>query len=205
MPNNTPDQPPKLSAFEQLKPKQKIFVLAVVEPGATLASAALKAGYSTNPNTSYSTGSRLARNDKIRAAIGELFAKQGASAGEVANTLTVVLRSTFEDFLDLSAGDAKIDLDKARKIGVLGAMKKLTVKEYYDKNKGAAVTETTIELHDKLAAANMLAKHLRMYEIAPLQNDTAKTGVLEVPAKPPATPTLEDDWSNDANALEPKA
>lgn len=206
MSDQTPSKRP-LTAFEKLKPKQKAFVLAVVKPGASLSAAAIEAGYTQDVKNSYPIGSRLARNDNIRAAIGEIFAKQGASAGEVANTLTVVLRSTFDDFLEIDDATkrATIDLDKAKKIGVLGAMKKLTVKEYYDKGKSAHVTETTIELHDKLAAANMLARHLRMYEGEPSHVDTTKTGVLEVPAKPAATPTAEEQWSNNANALEPKA
>lgn len=196
----------KKSAFSVLTPKQKIFVLAVVQRGATLASAATEAGYTTsNGQAPYTAGSTLYRNPKIRAAIDEIFREQGAVVGEVANELTNIMRATFEDFLDVSQSKPVIDLDKAKKNGVLGAMKKLTVKEYFDRGKGAHVTETTIELHDKLSAANMLAKHMRMYETDTAQKDTTTTGVLEVPAKPAPTTDAEAQWSNDANALEPKA
>jgi hypothetical protein len=195
----------KKSAFSVLSAKQKLFVLAVVQRGATLSSAAVAAGYSSQNGQAYTQGSLLYRNAKIRAAIDEIFREQGAVVGEVANELTNIMRATFDDFLDVSQNRPVIDLDKAKKNGVLGAMKKLTVKEYWDKSKQANVTETTIELHDKLSAANMLAKHLRMYETDTAQKETTTTGVLEVPAKPAPTTDVEAQWSNDANALEPKA
>jgi phage terminase small subunit len=207
MPRKIPllKKPEKRSAFSVLSSKQKLFVLAVVKRGATLSSAAVEAGYSSQNGQAYTQGSLLYRNAKIRAAIDEIFREQGAVAGEVANELTNIMRATFDDFLDVSQNRPVIDLDKAKKNGVLGAMKKITVKEYWDKGKGANVTETTIELHDKLSAANMLAKHLRMYENDTPQKDTATTGVLEVPAKPAPSADTESQWSNAANELEPKA
>jgi hypothetical protein len=47
-------------------------------------------------------------------------------------------------------------VQRAREAGVSHWIKRLTIKEYWDKSKGAVVQETSVELHSSQAAAKQL-------------------------------------------------
>jgi hypothetical protein len=60
-------------------------------------------------------------------------------------------------------------LKRAKAAGVSHWIRKLTVKEYFDKSKQATVTETTVELHNSQTAAKQLCAVMGL-EVAAAKN-----------------------------------
>lgn len=68
--------------FDQLRPKQKRFVMEALQPGNTLAKAVVAAGYKDNPHAVAAQSMDLMNNPKVQRAISEIVMDMYPNAGE---------------------------------------------------------------------------------------------------------------------------
>lgn len=118
-----------------------------------------RAGYEGTDNTHAVEASRLLRNPKITRAIAERTAQYAMSANEVLAQLTDIARNDIGDMLNSFGG---IDVSEAVRRGKSGQIKRFKSKVTTITEKDGTereIIETEIELHDKQAALNTLAKY----------------------------------------------
>lgn len=107
---------------------------------------------------------RLMTNDDIRRAIVARLDECAMSANEVLARLSDTARSSFGDFLAFGpGGEPTVDLNRARRRGKLGNVKRLKVRtRKVDQGLGkppAVETTVEVELHDPMPALALLAKY----------------------------------------------
>lgn len=118
-----------------------------------------RAGYEGDDNVHAVEASRLLRNPKIIRAIGERTAQYAMSANEVLAQLTDIARNDIGDMLNSFGG---IDVSEAMRRGKSNQIKRFKSKVTTITEKDGTereIVETEIELHDRQAALNTLAKY----------------------------------------------
>lgn len=133
-----------------LTDKQQLFVQHYV---ACLngAEAARRAGYA--PASARQIASENLSKPDIRAAVDAALAEAAMPAGEVLARLTDHARGSMDDFLSVSGRGVRLDLKRAKELGVLHLVKK-----YSKTDRGVSV-----ELYDRHAALELLGKHHRLF------------------------------------------
>ncbi len=133
----------------RLTAKQEKFVENYLSNGGNATQAARNAGYSEK--TANEQGSqnlaKLSIQERVRARVAEA----GVQTNEVIGTLVSHMRA---DLADVYPEHPL--LKRAKAAGISHWIRKLTLKEYFDKSKQATVTETTVELHNSQTAAKQL-------------------------------------------------
>jgi phage terminase small subunit len=124
--------------------KQDVFITKYLET-LNASEAAECAGYA-NPGQA---GSRLLKNDKIRAKIDDFLASLQIDATETLQRLAEIARSDISDFVRIDGrGKLQIDVKKALEAGNAHLIKKVNVRK----------DGVSIELYDAQAALNTMAK-----------------------------------------------
>lgn len=100
-------------------------------------------------------GARLLSDIRIRAVIDERLQQLAMGADEVLARLSQQASASMEDFIDLSWGTPRIDLQKAEKAGKLHLLKKVS----YDKEGRLS----GIELHDSQAALVQIGRYHKLF------------------------------------------
>jgi len=145
--------------------KQSLFVENYLSNGGNATQAAAQAGYAGDNNTLRAIASENLTKPNIRGRIRERVAEAKVEADEVIGTLVSQMRA---DIAEILPDNPIVAAASAR--GVSHWIKKLMVKEYYDKRKDAVVKETTIELHSSQAAAKQLCTIMGL-DVAPKKNN----------------------------------
>jgi phage terminase small subunit len=128
--------------------------------------AARAAGYSESYSRVdvYSTLEKPSVKAEIERRRESRMAEANIQANEVIGTLVSHLRADLGDILP----DNPI-VKQAKAVGLSHLLRKVTVKEYFDKTKQAVVTETTVELHNSQTAAKQLCAIMGL-EVAAAKN-----------------------------------
>jgi hypothetical protein len=148
---------------DKLTCKQKMFVENYLSGGYNGKRAAEDAGYAKGHGAE-TEASRLLRNAEIQERVRARVAEAGVQTNEVIGTLVSHMRA---DLADVYPEHPL--LKRAKAAGVSHWIRKLTVKEYFDKSKQATVTETTVELHNSQTAAKQLCAVMGL-EVAAAKN-----------------------------------
>jgi hypothetical protein len=131
----------------RLTAKQRIFVEGCIANGGNATKAARDAGYK-HPNVQ---GAQNLVKLGVREHINARIAEAKIHTDEVIGTLVSHMRA---DLADVYPEHPL--LKRAKAAGVSHWIRKLTIKEYFDKSKQAVVTETSVELHNAQTAAKQL-------------------------------------------------
>jgi phage terminase small subunit len=128
--------------------------------------AARAAGYSESYSRVdvYSTLEKPSVKAEIERRRESRMAEANIHANEVLGTLASHMRADIGEIMP----DNPI-VQRAREAGVSHWIRKVTVKEYFDKSKQATVTETTVELHNAQTAAKQLCAVMGL-EVAAAKN-----------------------------------
>jgi hypothetical protein len=148
---------------DKLTCKQKMFVENYLSGGYNGKRAAEDAGYAKG-HAAETEASRLLRNAEIQERVRARVAEAGVQTNEVIGTLVSHMRA---DLADVYPEHPL--LKRAKAAGVSHWIRKLTVKEYFDKSKQAVVTETSVELHNAQTAAKQLCTVMGL-EVAAAKN-----------------------------------
>ncbi len=143
--------------------KRELFIEHYISNGYNGKRAAEAAGYAKG-HAAETEASRLLRNAEIQERVRARVAEAGVQTNEVIGTLVSQMRA---DIAEILPDNPIVAAASAR--GVSHWIKKLIVKEYYDKRKDAVVKETTIELHSSQAAAKQLCTIMGL-DTAPQKN-----------------------------------
>jgi phage terminase small subunit len=131
-----------------LDPQHLMFVDAYFELNFHGTNAAIKAGYS--PVSAAQQASRLLKNAKIQAEIQRRLELMHLGKAETQALMSDIAKGTMADFLTVTEGGWKIDLDKAEKAGKLHLVRKIR------ERKDGTVE---VELYAKDAALRDIGKH----------------------------------------------
>jgi phage terminase small subunit len=138
---------------DQLTGKQKMWADAYIETlNATEASR--RAKYSGDDNVLAKQGYCNVRNPKIMAYVRAQLEQHAVSPEEIILRLSDILRGDIGDVLNSSGG---IDPLEAVRKGKSHLIKRIKIKTITTED--SDITETEIELHDALRAADILAKY----------------------------------------------
>ncbi|MFN8452015.1 MAG: terminase small subunit [Anaerolineae bacterium] len=138
-----------------LTTQQQAFVSAYLRTfNAT--KAALEAKYSEK--TAYSQGSRLLKNAEIAAVIRARMEADAMSASEVLFHLAQIARGDFDDISDNSGN---LDMMEARRIGKTNLIKRVKNKAVVTEE--SDISESEVEMYDRLRALELIGKHLKMW------------------------------------------
>ena len=165
----------------RLTAKQEKFVENYLSNGNNGKRAAEDAGYAKG-HAAETEASRLLRNAEIQERVRARVAEAGVQTNEVIGTLVSHMRA---DLADIDPEHPL--LKRAKAAGVSHWIRKLTIKEYFDKSKQAVVTETTVEIHNSQTAAKQLCAVMGL-EVAAAKNpyDAARAAyerlILEHPS-----------------------
>jgi hypothetical protein len=143
--------------------KREMFIEHYLTNGNNGKRAAEAAGYAKG-HAAETEASRLLRNAEIQERVRARVAEAGVQTNEVIGTLVSHMRA---DLADVYPEHPL--LKRAKAAGVSHWIRKLTVKEYFDKSKQAVVTETTVELHNAQTAAKQLCSIMGL-DTAPQRN-----------------------------------
>ncbi len=144
----------------RLTAKQEKFVENYLSNGGNGTQAAGDAGY-RHPNK---RGPENVVKSGIRERIAERMQEARIHTDEVIGTLASHMRADIGEIMP----DNPV-VRQAKAAGVSHWIRKLTVKEYFDKSKQAVVTETTVELHNAQTAAKQLCAVMGL-DVAPQKN-----------------------------------
>jgi phage terminase small subunit len=144
----------------RLTAKQRIFVEGCIANGGNATKAARDAGYK-HPNVQ---GAQNLVKLGVREHINARIAEAKIHTDEVIGTLVSHLRADLGDILP----DNPI-VKQAKAVGLSHLIRKVVVKEYFDKSKQAVVTETSVELHNAQTAAKQLCAVMGL-EVAAAKN-----------------------------------
>ena len=146
--------------MRELTFRQRLFVSYYLgEAGGNATDAARKAGY-PHPNTQ---GPRLLVNVRIRAAIDAKLDSVALSADEVLARLSELASSDLGDYIVFRRdGSWSIDLKRAKKARRTGTIRKLKFRR--ESGEDGTVDHIEIDLYDKLAALDKLARHHGLFE-----------------------------------------
>lgn len=139
-----------------LKPRHQAFAEAIVANGGNATDAARKAGVKGTDGAVRVTASRMLTNANIQQHIQQRTREKlkgiKADADEVLFLLADHLRADMADLNECIDQDGRLDLKKAKQMGVSNLIKKLKTRTTAT---GEVITE--IEIHDSQAAAKGLA------------------------------------------------
>lgn len=141
-----------------LTPRQSAFIDHYLETQNATESARL-AGYPQTESSLWVTGHRLLRSAKVQAELKRRLGKHILTPQEVLESLTEHARS---DIADVLQPDGSFDLRAAKRRGKSKLLRKLKVKQRYEKGADGELTpviEHEFELHDAQAALNTMAKY----------------------------------------------
>jgi len=144
--------------------KQANFIESFLSNGGNATQAARDAGYSGTPDTLKQVASENLAKPYIRRRIAERMQEARIHTDEVIGTLVSHLRADLGDILP----DNPI-VKQAKAVGLSHLIRKVVVKEYFDKSKQAVVTETIVELHNSQTAAKQLCAVMGL-EVAAAKN-----------------------------------
>lgn len=143
-----------------LNSKQQLFLNEYLKTfNATKAAKA--AGYSQD--TAYSQGHRLLKNDEIAEAIRARLDEAAMTANEVLYHLSEIGRGDFDDVTD---NNGNLDMDKARELGKTRLIKKVRQRTVTTADKdgaGSDITETEVEIHDRVRALELIGKYHKLF------------------------------------------
>jgi hypothetical protein len=147
------NQETPLSKQKPFSHRLKKLIAGVSEQDKPPTEAARAAGYSESYSRVdvYSTLEKPRVKAEIERRRESRMAEANIQANEVLGTLVSHLRADLGDIMP----DNPI-VKQAKAQGLSHLLRKVTVKEYFDKLKGATVTETTVELHNSQTAAKQL-------------------------------------------------
>lgn len=171
-PQRQPAEIVQPSAYDRLRPKHKVFVDHYLQ-SFNGSEAAREAGYAHPRQEAYNL---LHNHDGVREAIREQLEVLGATREEAMARVSLIARTSMDDFLDESG---RVDIAKARTLGRLGAIRKMK----FDRETGVI---TEVELYSALEANTTILK---------------VTGALEGPQEADRvielrlTPTTLENWS----------
>lgn len=126
--------------------------------------AALRAGYS--PNSARQQGSRLLSNANISDAIQARLDEKAMKADEVITRLTSMARGDMGDFMDIESMSYRLNLQKAKELGLTHLIHKIKERTVMTSNKAGEETEThtlEIELYDAHAALVDLGRYHKLF------------------------------------------
>jgi phage terminase small subunit len=146
-----------------LTSKREMFIEHYISNGHNGKRAAEAAGYAKGHGAE-TEASRLLRNAEIQERVRARVAEAGVQTNEVIGTLVSHLRADLGDILP----DNPI-VKQAKAVGLSHLIRKVVVKEYFDKSKQAVVTETSVELHNAQTAAKQLCAVMGL-EVAAAKN-----------------------------------
>lgn len=144
-----------MAAIDELKGKQKAFVLAYLSNGFNGTRAAKTAKYKGNDATLAVVASENLRKPKVKAAIEEAMKEQTLTAEEVLARLAMMARGDLGDFVGLT----EAELAAHPQSYLLHTIKRRTIPQ----RQGEPITELEIKLHDPQAALVHIGKHLGMF------------------------------------------
>jgi phage terminase small subunit len=135
--------------------KQQAFVNAYLRTfNAT--KAAIEARYSEH--TAAAIGSENLRKPQIQAAIRTRMERDAMGTSEVLYHLAQIARG---DFDDVSDNHGNLDLIEARRVGKTNLIKRVKNKAIVTEN--SDISETEVEMYDRLRALELIGKHLKMW------------------------------------------
>jgi phage terminase small subunit len=149
---------------DKLTNKQEMFVESYLANGGNGVRAAEQAGYAGGDNTLRAIASENLTKPNIRGRIRERVSEAQVEANEVIGTLASHMRADIGDVMP----DNPV-VRQAKAVGLSHLIRKVVVKEYFDKSKQAVVTETTVELHNSQTAAKQLCAVMGL-EVAAAKN-----------------------------------
>lgn len=163
-----------LDPESQLTEKQRAFLDGYISSGYNATEAARRCKYK-NPTEE---GSRLLRNDKVKAALIVRLKERHLSSDEVLARFEDQATGTLEDFLSINKNkELVIDIKKAKERGKLHLVQEIVQQRFYDKVKKAEVHETKVKLHN---AQRNLSELLRVHKIiGDTDHDKTKAKLLE--------------------------
>lgn len=145
-----------MSAFDQLSEFHKAFVMAAVKCNFNASAAYRDVKPDAAVLTARTEGHRVINRPDVKAALEEWRLETLGSPTESLARMQMWARASIADVTD---EDGNLDLVKARETGAIHAIKSITYKTWFDKGKGAEVTQTTVELHDAKDAEKILMKY----------------------------------------------
>jgi phage terminase small subunit len=143
--------------------KREMFIEHYLSNGHNGKRAAEAAGYAKG-HAAETEASRLLRNAEIQERVRARVAEAGVQANEVLGTLASHMRADIGEIMP----DNPV-VRQAKAVGLSHLIRKVVVKEYFDKSKQATVTETTVELHNSQTAAKQLCAVMGL-EVAAAKN-----------------------------------
>jgi phage terminase small subunit len=138
--------------------KRRLFIEEYLKD-ANATQAAIRAGYSENG--AKQTGSRLLTLIDISEAIKARLDDKAMKADEVITRLTSMARGDMGDFMDIESMSYRLNLEKAKELGLTHLIHKIKERTVMTSNKDGEETEThtmEIELYDAHAALVDLGK-----------------------------------------------
>lgn len=126
--------------------------------------AAIRAGYAAR--SARQQANRMLTKDDIKAAIKAHLVEKAMSADEVIARLTSIARGSMEDFMTVGSMSYSLDLEKAKKNGVLHLIRKIKDRTVMTRSKDGEETEThtlEIELYDAHAALADLGRYHALF------------------------------------------
>jgi hypothetical protein len=148
----------------RLTAKQEKFVELYLSNGGNATQAARDAGYSSTGETLRTVAYENLTKPNIRGRIRERVSEAQVEANEVIGTLASHMRADIGEIMP----DNPV-VRQAKAVGLSHLIRKVVVKEYFDKSKQAVVTETTVELHNSQTAAKQLCAIMGL-EVAAAKN-----------------------------------
>lgn len=121
--------------------------------------AARRAGYS-HP---WEMGHRLMKVEEISQAISARIEENAMSADEVLKRLGDIARGDLGDFLSIGGMSFDLSLKQAQELGITHLIKKVTQTTRINLKDDEETHTINIELHDSLAALQLLGKHHKLF------------------------------------------
>lgn len=169
--------------------KQELFVSEYLKHfNAT--KAALDAGYSEK--SAHSIGSENLKKPEIAARVQARLTQAAMTADEVLFHLAEIARADLDEVTD-SLGN--LDMKKARDAGKTRLIKKVrqrTITTSDRDGEGSDISETEVEMHDRLKALELLGKHHKLF-----------TDKSEVETSGQVTVRYVENWRDDSPAETP--
>lgn len=148
--------PPAFKGDDSLTDRQRRFVhFYLGEANCNGAKAARLAGYSAE--NSERIAYELKSNPKVRAEIDKLMEASALSSNEILHRLSQHARADLADFIDMTGGAPRFDLQSAHERGLTGVVRELTIKTTDTQQ------EIRLKLHDSQSALDKLAKAAGLY------------------------------------------
>jgi len=119
--------------------------------------AALAAGY--KEKSARQQGSKLLSNSNIASYVRERLKQNAMDADETLYHLAEIARGNIDDVVSV---DGKPDMEKARENGKTHLIKSLKSITTVTKDK-STISETSLELHDRLRALELIGKHHKLF------------------------------------------